>query len=539
MLVHRLRSRLSGPAAALTLLTLATTVLGCGADSTPAAVDTTAGGAGDVTPDAFIPDTGGPDTNAVPDTGSAVDTAGPDTNGTSDVADVTDVADAPDVADVPDLNDTSGTTDTTSLDTRDTNGTGDVADASDTSTSTCPKVTLTGPLTLDDSTSSYGLGFDGGTDLGFGGPAPDIFTIEIWDDAEGTFDLGSGDNADYLTCAQCVLVLVDLVGETPTSVYFQRSGTLTVIGLPSDGAPKFTLSDVTLGETDADLIAVTGGFCLSLADVALDVTVLVGPTDWTCDPEFYGDESCDCGCGIPDIDCPDATVNDCEYCGACESNSFGSCVGAVDPTDVTLCLPQPEPPAGWTCPPEWFGDDGCDCGCGDQDVDCATTTEIAECEYCLDCEGNGSCLWRVDATDTTTCKLVPVVLPDGWRCDAEAFGDGSCDCGCGAQDLDCPSTVDVEVCEVCDTCGTFGSCDLRVEPTDTTVCAANPPELPAGWSCFDTDYGDGWCDCGCGAQDIDCEATDIIDECDFCFYCEGDEACSAEVDPTDTRLCLP
>jgi len=519
MILHRLRSRLSGPAAAITLLTMAT-ISGCGADSTPAAVDATSDAAGDTTADASAPDTASPD---APDTTGAPDTASPD---------------APDTTDTTD---TTGTTDTASPDTRDTNGTPDVSDTSDTSTSTCPAVTLTGPLTLD-GTTNYGLGFDGVTDLGFGGPAPDIFTIEIWDDAEGTFDLGSGENADYLACAQCVLVLVDLVGETPTAVYFQRSGALSVTGLPSDGAPKFTLTDVILGETDADVVAVTGGYCLSLADVALDVTdvpIDEGPTDWTCDPEFYGDESCDCGCGIPDIDCPDATVDDCEYCGACDSTSFGSCVGVVDPTDVTLCLPRPEPPEGWTCAPEWFGDDGCDCGCGAQDVDCASTTDVAACEYCLDCEGNGSCLWRVDASDTTTCKLNPVVLPDGWRCDAEAFGDGSCDCGCGAQDLDCPSTDDVEACEVCDTCGGFGSCDLRVGPTDTTVCAANPPELPAGWVCFDTDYGDGWCDCGCGAQDVDCEATNVIDECDFCFYCEGDEACSAEVDPADTRLCLP
>lgn len=36
--------------------------------------------------------------------------------------------------------------------------------------------------------------------------------------------------------------------------------------------------------------------------------------------------------------------------------------------------------------------------------------------------------------------------PEGWTCDAAAFADGTCDCGCGALDEDCSSSS-ADVCE--------------------------------------------------------------------------------------------
>jgi hypothetical protein len=44
--------------------------------------------------------------------------------------------------------------------------------------------------------------------------------------------------------------------------------------------------------------------------------------------------------------------------------------------------PPPEVPDEWTCDPNWYGiDDGCDCGCGALDPDCANPT-VDACEYC-------------------------------------------------------------------------------------------------------------------------------------------------------------
>src|SRR5690606_4152406 len=42
----------------------------------------------------------------------------------------------------------------------------------------------------------------------------------------------------------------------------------------------------------------------------------------------------------------------------------------------------PEVPPGWTCGTGYYsGGDGCDCGCGEVDPDCADAT-VGSCDYC-------------------------------------------------------------------------------------------------------------------------------------------------------------
>ena len=64
-----------------------------------------------------------------------------------------------------------------------------------------------------------------------------------------------------------------------------------------------------------------------------------GPPGWTCDVLFYGtDDGCDCGCGAPDPDCLDGTVESCDFCddeGSC--NPFPGCPGDINPTQNWLC----------------------------------------------------------------------------------------------------------------------------------------------------------------------------------------------------------
>jgi hypothetical protein len=64
------------------------------------------------------------------------------------------------------------------------------------------------------------------------------------------------------------------------------------------------------------------------------------PAVWTCNPAYYGtNDGCDCGCGIFDPDCPDATTAGCIYCnnlGSC--NTLPGCPGTIDPTDNAVCL---------------------------------------------------------------------------------------------------------------------------------------------------------------------------------------------------------
>ena len=91
----------------------------------------------------------------------------------------------------------------------------------------------------------------------------------------------------------------------------------------------------------------------------------------------------------PELDCFDAEGNPSErpvkYCTAepqiiedrdeqC-SSSFGatSCIGFGRVSE--------DIPSGWTCPAHWYGaNDGCDCGCGAEDTDCAGT-DLEDCDY--------------------------------------------------------------------------------------------------------------------------------------------------------------
>ena len=61
---------------------------------------------------------------------------------------------------------------------------------------------------------------------------------------------------------------------------------------------------------------------------------------WTCYFEFYdNDDGCDCGCGIVDPDCADATVDSCDYCsqvGSC--GDPGGCPSNIDPDNNAVCV---------------------------------------------------------------------------------------------------------------------------------------------------------------------------------------------------------
>lgn len=82
---------------------------------------------------------------------------------------------------------------------------------------------------------------------------------------------------------------------------------------------------------------------------------------------------------------------------------------------------------------------------------------------------------------------------EGWTCDASYWGDGACDCGCGADDVDCDWAG----------CAEPGCWDAACEYCDAQPCAA-PSGVPEDWSCDESFFGDGACDCGCGAIDGDC-----------------------------------
>jgi hypothetical protein len=228
--------------------------------------------------------------------------------------------------------------------------------------------------------------------------------------------------------------------------------------------------------------------CKRCSDLSLSEDRLVGcasSAQWTCELSHYGtQDGCDCGCGIADPDC--GSGNGCTD-SACQSDKCDYChQGSSDgPADYQICN-------GWTCgntdDPAWK-EDKCDCGCGKPDPYCRLTDRVS-------CNESGC--------QTATCQFCNTSGSARAECDGDAWSsegtcaqrnyglDGKCDCGCGAIDPDC----------------------AQDEGCSTPYCAAKGCEVCHGsgsqlatcyeWTCPAAAYGDGKCDCGCGAPDPDC-----------------------------------
>ena len=320
---------------------------------------------------------------------------------------------------------------------------------------------------------------------------------------------------------------------------------------------------------------------------------LAPPPEWTCSTFYYADgKDCDCGCGAVDLDCEDETVDSCDYCGAFGACSGGACPGPIDPDDNGVC----KTPSGWTCLPFYYADgSSCDCGCGITDPDCDSESRD-ECDTCYYGCSEESCPGPIDADDNAICTGVPGAWrckarfyndgicdcgcgavdfdcdpaefdscatcnlegscskrdceegtvdedniafctrpapPDDWTCQSYAYADGfTCDCGCGAIDLDCPDDT-IASCQSCGACGS-GLCPGLVDPADISGCT-DPPDR---WYCQKSLYADGYCDCGCGVRDPDC-ADDLKETCKRCSIYDGSCApydCSTIL-PTNNALC--
>ncbi|MDD9970757.1 MAG: hypothetical protein OXR73_31260 [Myxococcales bacterium] len=171
-------------------------------------------------------------------------------------------------------------------------------------------------------------------------------------------------------------------------------------------------------------------------DVCFDGDGAQVPCTWTCDDALLGDGRCDCGCGTRDPDCagrpchePGCFAPACETChdesGEAIACDRGACAPGFDRNGVCDCgcrEPDPECSGGacvgpgcsasacgvchaadgssircqdWSCSFEQQGGaDGCNCGCGAIDPDCAPQQGCAEpgcvrdaCTTCRDVSG--------------------------------------------------------------------------------------------------------------------------------------------------------
>jgi len=157
----------------------------------------------------------------------------------------------------------------------------------------------------------------------------------------GTFTLGTNEDANYATCARCLLAQSDA---TSTRYYFATAGTLTYAS-DSDqitGFPHGTLRNVVLREVEIDTgtfesTLVENGKCLTLANGDLLVNV-PSPPAWVCPPGYYNDVDCDCGCGLPDPACDTAATTSCDYCWCAGEGGDCDLGTAADPEDNGTCV---------------------------------------------------------------------------------------------------------------------------------------------------------------------------------------------------------
>lgn len=157
----------------------------------------------------------------------------------------------------------------------------------------------------------------------------------------GTFDLAAAVDSNYATCSRCLMLYEDQAG-TPR-YFFQQSGSLTVqaTSKPVDGTLTATIDNLTLIEVTLDAASfstpVPDGGCRHLTTATLAPPIV--PAEWRCDPTYYADALCDCGCGVVDFDCEDAAVGGCQFCNDAGSCSVGACPGTIAPKNSAICTP--------------------------------------------------------------------------------------------------------------------------------------------------------------------------------------------------------
>ena len=130
----------------------------------------------------------------------------------------------------------------------------------------------------DGSCGAYQVGADGMTNLGFGGPLPDIISFEFYSQATGTFNLAIGNDSNYATCTQCVLIFQDyqdvLGSLVPQKTFFQTGGSLqidmnTIPGVATDVGlswSNLTLAEVTIDPETFTSTLVPNGDCYTVVD---------------------------------------------------------------------------------------------------------------------------------------------------------------------------------------------------------------------------------------------------------------------------------
>ena len=171
-------------------------------------------------------------------------------------------------------------------------------------------------------------------------------TTTTW---SGMVDLASAENSNYLTCSTCILVAKDIdTNGDPVKWFYPSSGTVDFGSVSMDYNTDFfgkiigdgaftnvTLVEVTIDENTAESTPVVGGECLTITQ-----PIQMDGAGWTCDPSYYDDGFyCDCGCGVVDPDCADASIASCDFCDeGCDSVVCDDPSSIINPTNNAVCV---------------------------------------------------------------------------------------------------------------------------------------------------------------------------------------------------------
>lgn len=262
------------------------------------------------------------------------------------------------------------------------------------------------------------------------------------------------------------------------------------------------------------------------ADVCGDGSCTGGETESSCVGDCFvhrcGDGVCggtetgsSCASDCVTFRCGDGACNGSETTTSCPADCVtwvcGDGVCNVTETESSCradCYVEPEPviPSGWTCPEAFYDSrDGCHCGCGVGDPDCAVLGQsVRGCGSAEICTSAGSCL---------------LILPSTWTCSIESYHSGdACDCNCGAYDPDCNDpNLAVNGCPGFGVCNSQGTCEVGAGE------AGSGPR----WLCAASEYNDGTtCNCRCGIYDPDCaNASNAVLRCPSGFICGTNAEC--------------
>ena len=230
------------------------------------------------------------------------------------------------------------------------------------------------------------------------------------------------------------------------------------------GSQTYTAARASQTSQVLDFLAPQTGSCtlkikrsrVGAHDLKLAIAERTGSfASWTCDPKWYGNGSCDCGCGELDPDCAEPTAGSC--------NAVRNCT-TVDPEENWHC--DDHAPLGWQCAPSQYNsNDGCDCGCGEWDPDCDSNGDHkrngnegnrSQCTRCgspgsFNEYHSGSC---EEVIENTNWRAGPYEVPEGWTCAAGTYGFyQGCNCGCGVIDSGCQGIAGPLPCVRCNNSG--------------------------------------------------------------------------------------